>query len=125
MSLLCVVAVLWIAVILGKGLQKNNNLPDEPEQKCSGSYREITQKIDELNRCRNGIDELSEIIADIMSCEPGKVSKTIRISVLDDGNQYDFLLNGEDEQSETLLDLLESERELLNASLRSKIKRIS
>ena len=125
MSLLCVVAVLWIAVILGKGLQKNNNLPGEPEQKCSGSYREITQKIDELNRCRDGIDELSEIIADIMSCEPGKVSKTIRISVLDDGNQYDFLLNGEDEQSETLLDLLESERELLNASLRSKIKRIS
>lgn len=125
MSLLCVVAVLWIAVILGKGFQKNNNLPDEPEQKCSGSYREITEKIDELNRCRNGIDELSEIIADIMSCEPGKVSKTIRISVLENGNQYDFLLNGEDEQSETFLDLLESERELLNASLRSKIKRIS
>ena len=125
MSLLCVVVVLWIAVILGKGLQKNNNLPDEPEQKCSGSYREITEKIDELNRCRNGIDELSEIIADIMSCEPGKVSKTIRISVLENGDQYDFLLNGEDEQSETLLDLLESERELLNASLRSKIKRIS
>ena len=125
MSLLCVVAVLWIAVILGKGFQKNNNLSDEPEQKCSGSYREITAKIDELNRCRHGIDELSEIIADIMSCEPGKVSKTIRISVLENGNQYDFLLNGEDEQSEMLLDLLESERELLNASLRSKFKRIS
>lgn len=125
MSLLCVVAVLWAAVILGKGLRKNNDLPDEPEQKCSGSYREITEKIDELNRCRNGIDELSEIIADIMSCEPGRVTKTIRINVLENGDQYDFLLNGEDEQSEMLLDLLETEREILNASLRSKIKRIS
>lgn len=125
MSLLCVVVVLWAAVILGKGLRKNNDLPEEPEQTCSGSYREITEKIDDLIRCRDGIDELSEIIADIMSCEPGKVSKTIRISVLDNGNQYDFLLNGEDEQSETILNLLETERELLNASLRSKIKRIS
>lgn len=125
MSLLCVVAILWVAVILGKGLQKNNNLPDEPEQKCSGSYREITEKIDELNRCRNGIDELSEIIADIQSCAPGKVSKAIRISVLESSNEYDFMLNGEDEQSEMLLDLLETEREFLNASLRSKIKRIS
>ena len=125
MSLLCVVVVLWAAVILGKGLRKNNDLPEEPEQTCLGSYREITEKIDELNRCRNGIDELSEIIADIMSCEPGKVSKTIRISVLDNGDQHDFLLNGEDEQSEMLLDLLETEREILSASLRSKIKRIS
>lgn len=124
MSLLCVIAVLSIAVILGKGLQKND-LPDEPEQMCSGSYREITQKIDELNRCRNGIDELSEIIADIQSCAPGEVSKAIRISVLESGNQYDFLLNGANEQSELLLDLLETERDILNASLRSKIKRIS
>lgn len=124
MSLLCVVAILWIAVILGKGFQKKD-LPDEPEQRCSGSYREITQKIDELNRCRNGIDELSEIITDIQSCAPGKVSKAIRISVLESSNEYDFMLNGEDEQSEMLLDLLETERELLNTSLRKQIKRIS
>ena len=124
MSLLCVFAVFWIAVILGKGLQKKD-LPDEPEQRCSGSYREITQKIDELNRCRNGIDELSEIIADIQSCAPGKVSKAIRISVLESSNEYDFMLNGEDEQSEMLIDLLETEREILNTSLRKQIKRIS
>ena len=124
MSLLCVIATLWAAAILGKGLRKSDS-SDEPEQKCSGSYKEITQKIDELNRCRTGIDELSEIIADIQSCAPGKVNKTIRINVLESGNQYDFLLNGEDEQSEYLLDLLETERDILNASLRSKIKRIS
>ena len=125
MSLLCVIAVFSIAVILGKGLQQNKKLSEEPEQSCSGSYREITEKIDQLNRCRNGIDELSELITDIMSCEPGKISKTIRVSVLENGDQYDFLLNGEDEQSEMLLDLLESERELLAASLRKQIKRIS
>ena len=124
MSLLCVVVTLWLAVILGKGLQKKDP-PSEPEEQCSGSYKEITKHIDELNRCRQGIDGLSEIIADITSCAPGKVSKTIRINVLENGDQYDFLLNGEDEQSEMLLELLETEREFLNASLRSKIKRIS
>ena len=125
MSLLCVVVTLWLAVILGKGLRKNSPQEEEPEERSKESYSELSRKIDELNRCRNGIDEISEMIADITSCSPGKVAKTVSIKILESGREYDFLLNGEDLASELMLELLNSERDDLNTSLRSRIKKIS
>lgn len=125
MSLLCVASVMYIAVILGKGLRKNS-LQGEEQTNCSkDSYSEISEKIDELNRCRNGIDEISEMIADITSCSPGKVAKTVSVRILDSGREYNFLLDGEDMASELILELLNSERDDLNTSLRSRIKKIS
>ena len=125
MSLLCVVVTLWLAVILGKGLRKNSPQEEEPEERSKESYSELSRKIDELNRCRNGIDEISEMIADITSCSPGKVAKTVSVKVLDSGREYAFLLNGEDLASELMLELLNSERDDLSTSLRSRIKKIS
>ena len=125
MSLLCVVVTLWLAVILGKGLRKNSPQEAEQEERSTESYSELSRKIDELNRCRNGIDEISEMIADITSCSPGKVAKTVSIKILESGREYDFLLNGEDLASELMLELLNSERDTLNTSLRSRIKKIS
>ena len=125
MSLLCVVVTLWLAVILGKGLRKNSPQEEEPEERSKESYSELSRKIDELNRCRNGIDEISEMIADITSCSPGKVAKTVSVKILESGREYDFLLNGEDLASELMLELLNSERDDLNTSLRSRIKKIS
>ena len=125
MSLLCVVVTLWLAVILGKGLRKNSPQEEEPESRSKESYSELSRKIDELNRCRNGIDEISEMIADITSCSPGKVAKTVSVKILESGREYDFLLNGEDLASELMLELLNSERDDLNTSLRSRIKKIS
>ena len=89
------------------------------------SYSELSQKIDELNRCKNGIDELSEMIADITSCSPGRVAKTVSVKILDSGREYNFLLDGEDFASELMLELFNSERDDLNTSLRSRIKKIS
>ena len=125
MSLLCVVVTLWLAVILGKGLRKNSPQEEEPESRSNESYSELSRKIDELNRCRNGIDEISEMIADITSCSPGKVAKTVSVKILESGREYDFLLNGEDLASELMLELLNSERDDLNTSLRGRIKKIS
>ena len=125
MQILCVAFVMYIAVILGKGLRKNSPQEEEPESRSNESYSELSRKIDELNRCRNGIDEISEMIADITSCSPGKVAKTVSIKILESGREYDFLLNGEDLASELMLELLNSERDDLNTSLRSRIKKIS
>ena len=126
-QLLCIAFVMYIAVILGKGLRKNSPQEEHEEQEeCSkDSYSELSRKIDELNRCRNGIDEISEMIADITSCSPGKVAKTVSVKVLDSGREYAFLLNGEDLASELMLELLNSERDDLSTSLRSRIKKIS
>lgn len=125
MQILCVAFVMYIAVILGKGLRKPQGYEEEHEEKCSDSYKEISDKIMELNRYKDGIDVTSDMIADIMSCSPGRVAKTVRISVLENNHDYDILLTGEDEASELLLELLNSERENLSTSLRSRIKKIS
>lgn len=125
MQFLCVAFVMYISVILGKGLRKNSPQEEEPEERSKESYSELSRKIDELNRCRNGIDEISEMIADITSCSPGKVAKTVSVKILESGREYDFLLNGEDLASELMLELLNSERDDLNTSLRSRIKKIS
>ncbi len=125
MQFLCVAFVMYISVILGKGLRKNSPQEAEQEERSTESYSELSRKIDELNRCRNGIDEISEMIADITSCSPGKVAKTVSVKILESGREYDFLLNGEDLASELMLELLNSERDDLNTSLRSRIKKIS
>lgn len=125
MQFLCVAFVMYISVILGKGLRKNSPQEAEQEERSTEPYSELSRKIDELNRCRNGIDEISEMIADITSCSPGKVAKTVSVKILESGREYDFLLNGEDLASELLLEMLNSERDDLNTSLRSRIKKIS
>lgn len=126
MSLLCVAATLYLAVILGKGLQLQKNSPQEEEQECSEkSYSELSQQINELNRCKDGIDEISNMIADIIACSPDKLHRTVIVNIPESGREYHFLVNGEDQASEMLLDLLETERDNLNASLRSRIRKIS
>lgn len=125
MQFLCVAFVMYISVILGKGLRKNSPQEAEQEERSTEPYSELSRKIDELNRCRNGIDEISEMIADITSCSPGKVAKTVSVKILESGREYDFLLNGEDLASELMLELLNSERDDLNTSLRIRIKKIS
>ena len=125
MQFLCIAFVMYISVILGKGLRKNSPQEEEPEERSNESYSELSRKIDELNRCRNGIDEISEMIADITSCSPGRVAKTVSVKILESGREYNFLLDGEDLASELMLELLNSERDDLNTSLRSRIKKIS
>lgn len=124
-QILCVACMMYIAVIVGRGLRKNSPQEEEQEERSNESYSELSRKIDELNRCRNGIDEISEMIADITSCSPGKVAKTVSVKILESGREYDFLLNGEDLASELMLEMLNSERDDLNTSLRSRIKKIS
>lgn len=125
MQFLCVAFVMYISVILGKGLRKNSPQEAEQEERSTESYSELSRHINELSRYKDGIDELSEMIADITSCSPGKVAKTVSVKILESGREYDFLLNGEDLASELMLELLNSERDDLNTSLRSRIKKIS
>lgn len=123
-ELMMVLTVLGGAAWVGSRLGKRE--PEEKTQQIStSSYSEISDQITRLNRYKEDIDELSEMIADIMSCSPGKVMKGITIRVPESDHEYDFLIDGEDETSNLLLDLLENERERLNTSLRQEIRKIS
>ena len=123
-ELALVLTVLGASAWVGSRLGKRE--PEEKTQPISkSSYSEISDQITRLNRYKEDIDELSEMIADIMSCSPGKVMKGITIRVPEADHEYDFLIDGEDETSNLLLDLLENERERLNTSLRQQIRKIS
>ncbi len=123
-ELALVLTVLGASAWVGSRLGKRE--PEERTQPISkSSYSEISDQITRLNRYKEDIDELSEMIADIMSCSPGKVMKGITIRVPEAEHEYDFLIDGEDETSNLLLDLLENERERLNTSLRQEIRKIS
>jgi hypothetical protein len=122
-ELALVLTVLGASAWVGSRLGKRE--PEEKTQPISkSSYSEISDQITRLNRYKEDIDELSEMIADIMSCSPGKVMKGITIRVPEADHEYDFLIDGEDETSNLLLDLLENERERLNTSLRQEIRKI-
>lgn len=124
-ELALVLTVLGGAAWVGSRLGKTSEPEEKTLQISKASYSEISDKITRLNRYREDIDELSEMIADIMSCSPGEVMKSVTIRIPDSDREFDLLIDGEDTASDLLLDLLESERERLNTSLRQEIRKIS
>lgn len=126
-ELMLVLSVLGAAAWVGSRLGTKGD-PDQKQQEINiskASYSELSEQISELNRYRNDIDVLSEMIADVMSCEPNVEYKGITIRIPDTGREYNFLCDGEDEVSGLLLELLDVERDKLNTSLRQKIRKIS
>lgn len=124
-ELALVLTVLGGAAWVGSRLGRTSEPEEKTQQISRASYSEISDKITRLNRYREDIDELSEMIADILSCSPGEVMKSVTIRIPDSDREFDLLIDGEDTASDLLLDLLESERERLNTSLRQEIRRIS
>ena len=124
-ELTLVLSVLGAAAWVGSRLGTKGEPERKPQDISKASYSELSEQITELNRYRNDIDVLSDMIADVMSCEPNVEYKGISIRIPDTGREYNFLIDGEDEVSGLLLELLDVERDKLNTSLRQKIRRIS
>ena len=125
LSLLCMTGVVGMAAVIGKEFRKEQP-PEEPKQEVNHrTYSELSERITQLNDYKNDIDTVNDMIADIMSCAPGKVHKTVSVRILESERRYDFLLDGEDETSELLMQILENEREELSCSLRKEIEKIS
>lgn len=124
-ELMLVLSVLGAAAWVGSRLGTKGEPERKPQDISKASYSELSEQITELNRYRNDIDVLSDMIADVMSCEPNVEYKGISIRIPDTGREYNFLIDGEDEVSGLLLELLDVERDKLNTSLRQKIRRIS
>ena len=124
-ELMLVLSVLGAAAWVGSRLGTKGEPERKPQDISKASYSELSEQITELNRYRNDIDVLSDMIADVMSCEPNVEYKGISIRIPDTGREYNFLIDGEDEVSGLLLELLDVERDKLNTSLRQKIRKIS
>ena len=125
LSLLCMTGVVGMAAVIGKEFRKEQP-PEEPKQEVNHrTYSELSERITQLNDYKNDIDTVNDMIADIMSCAPGLVHKTVSVRILESERRYDFLLDGEDETSELLMQILENEREELSCSLRKELQKIS
>ena len=122
-SLFCLAFFFGAVLYCCKSLQRD--VPEKHEDNiCRDSYTDISKKVRELSSMTDNIDNINNMIADIMSCAPGRVQKTVRINIPDSGNVYDFLVNGEDDISQLFLEILETEREYQSTSLRTDIKKI-
>lgn len=124
-ELMLVLTVLGGAAWVGGRLGTRRNPEEKPQEISRATYSEISDRITKLNRYREDIDELSEMIADVMSCSPGQVMKGVTIRIPDSGREISLLIDGEDTATDLLLDILENERERLNTSLRQEIRKIS
>ncbi len=99
--------------------------PEREEEQSSDTYSALSEKITTLNQMKNSIDTVNDMIADIMSCAPGEVQKAVIIKIPESGREYSFLIDGEDNVSERLIDIFEGERDKLSSSLRKEIRKIS
>lgn len=126
LSVLCTVGVIVAAASVGKGFSKPSEKAPEREYITDNeTYSELSERIETLNDYKEEIDNINEMIADIMSCAPGKVHKTAAIKIIESGREYQMLLTGEDFSSELILEILQGEREELSSSLRKEIKKIT
>lgn len=90
----------------------------------SDNYSELSEKIDVLNSRKNSIDTMNNMIADVWECEPGKVHKTIIITIPENKHEYQFIINGDDDISQLLVEIFTYEREIQHTSLRDEISKI-
>lgn len=116
------IAVFWVAI---KAFSIKEQHEDDPEPENEGrSYSEIREEIISLNELKDNIDLINDMIADVHSCAPGKVHKTITIKILESDRKVSFIVTGEDEESKMIVQLLEKERENYSSSLRKTIRKI-
>lgn len=98
------------------------NRPEEPE-KIDNSMIDVFA-LDEIEEKKNKIKLLSDMIADIQSCDPDNLLRTVTVTVNEYQRGYTFIVNGQDNISNELVNLFWMERGKLNTSLREDIRKI-
>ena len=99
------------------------NKSEYEERKEAVGYIDIDQ-LDCVNEIKEDIKTMTEMIADVRSCDPGNLVRTVQVIIPEYGHRYEFLVDGHNEISDILVDLFHSERENLSTSLRSEIQKI-
>lgn len=120
---LVLLALFWLAVkAFTPAAEKNELETDEPEEEMS--YSEISEKINDLNDHKQKVDEINELIADVASCAPGQVHKTVSVQILESNHKMHFTITGQNDVSKLFLQILENEREIHSTSLRKAMRKI-
>lgn len=123
-SSLILLGLFWLAIKAFSVKDEINEKEEEPETEL-GDYLEISETINDLNDIKKRIDTINDMILDIQTCKPGQVHKTVSVKVLESDRVFNFTVTGENDASEFLVQILESEREIHSTSLRNAIKKFN
>ena len=85
---------------------------------------DLLEVIDNLSDMRYRIEQLNDMSIDLKTCEPGRLHKTIKITIIDNRHEYDFMTTGQDLVSESVLKMISAERERVTTALRSENRKI-
>lgn len=110
------------AAYIYKKLHTGGNAPEEAPAAHPVSFHEIECLIDELAQLKEHLEEIENMITDIESCEPSERATAFTISMPANNRSAVFLAN---RSSESILNLLYSERHRLRSSIVQIVRDLS
>lgn len=118
-------AYISIGIFILKCFRSGNKVAKtvtEPAEK-NVSYNDL-EVIENLNEMKWKIERLNDMMLDCQTCDPEHLHKTVRIIIADNQHEYDFTATGTNFVSNCVEQMIKMEREKLNSSLRSEIRKI-
>lgn len=86
--------------------------------------RKLEEEVHELNSKMNRLEQIDHMLIDLNLCSPAETLRAFRMewqSVSGDNHAFDILADGKSDSSEQLRELMETEREQLNAEIAQRI----
>lgn len=123
MQLICVLYLIGIAALIVKAFKKTDRNADERDDDDEVvSYADLSIKIEELAVAKRKIDMINDILLDIQSCSPGKIHRTIVITVRENNHAIDLMTTGDDLTADLITEILENERQCIATSLKKNLR---
>jgi hypothetical protein len=113
--------MIWVFWMSSRKIVKTQKKKSDAEEQ-SGMVD--IDKLDEISETKDNIKLLTDMIADVESCSPDNLIRTITVTVNEYQREYTFTVNGQDDASDNLVNLFWYERDKLNTSLRENIRKI-
>lgn len=123
-------AVIFYGLILFgfvKLCQLRNSRTDEDKQTGDLEFLSVTEQLDKVNKIRDRLQTVENIITDVTICKPDECVKYITVScpAVSGVREYDFIVDGENATTEKVLALLYDERKNLRTSLQIETQKLA
>lgn len=114
--LLCVMIVKWVST----SEAPTRPPPQQIKKKDNINYKQI----DVIYKLKNKINRIENLILDIRTSDPDTLYRSVSIDIPDGSGEYSFLIDGENDVSTHLIQLLETEKEKLLEELDKEIEKL-
>lgn len=123
-------AVIFYGLILFgfiKLCQLRNSQTDEDKQTGDLEFLSVTEQLDKVNKIRDRLQTVENIITDVTICKPDECVKYITVScpAVNGVRECDFMVDGENATTEKVLALLYDERKSLRTSLQIETQKLA